>query len=66
MSLPLGARTIIDAKALIASLTFVPVPLALLAIGLSKHVVSNYILLIPFVELISIGAACAGEIAFFV
>jgi len=66
MSLPLGARTIINAKALIATLTFVPVPLALLAIGLSKHVVSNYILLIPSVELIAIGAACVGEIAFFV
>ena len=66
MSLPLGARTIIDAKALIATVTFVPVPLALLAIGLSKHVASNYILLIPFVELIAIGAACTGEIAFFV
>ena len=66
MSLPLGGRTIVNAKALIATLTFVPVPLALLAIGLSKHVSSNYILLIPFAELIAIGAACAGEIAFFV
>lgn len=66
MSLPLGARTIIDAKALVATSTFVPVPLALLAIGLSKHVASNYILLIPLAELIAIGAACMGEIAFFV
>jgi len=66
MSLPLVARTIIDAKALIATLTFVPVPLALLAIGLSKHASSNYILLIPFVELIAMGAACLGEIAFYV
>lgn len=66
MSLPLGARTIIDAKALIAILTFIPVPLALLAIGISKHVASNYILLIPFVELIAMGAACIGEIGFFV
>ena len=52
MSLPIGARTIINAKALIATLTFIPVPLALLAIGLSKNVVSSYILMIPFVELI--------------
>jgi len=66
MSLPLGARTIIDAKAFLAATTFIPVPLALLAIGLSKHVASNYILLIPFVELIAVCAACIGEIAFFV
>ena len=53
-------------KGIDCALTFVPVPLALLAIGLSKHVASNYILLIPFVELIAMGAACVGEIAFFV
>ena len=66
MSLPIGARTIIDAKTLIAALTFTPVPFALLAIGVSKTVASNYTLLIPFVEFIAIGAACAGEISFFV
>ncbi|MGI0090851.1 MAG: hypothetical protein ACREBS_03995 [Nitrososphaerales archaeon] len=65
MSLPLSARTIIDAKALVATLTFFPVPLALLAIGLSKHVASYYILLIPFMEVIAISAASAGEIGFF-
>lgn len=65
MSLPLNSRTIINAKAIIAALTFVPVPLALLAIGLSKPVASNFILLIPFVELIAVFAACVGEIAFF-
>ncbi len=66
MSLPLASKTVIDAKALIAASTFVPVPLALLAIGLSRHVPSDYVLLIPFIELIAICAACVGEIGFFI
>jgi predicted permease len=65
MSLPLGSRTIINAKAMIAALTFVPVPISLLAIALSKHVVSNYVLLIPFAEQVAVFAACLAEIAFF-
>lgn len=65
LSLPLGARTMIDAKAMVAALTFVPVPLALLGISLSKQVASSYILLIPVAELIAVFAACMGEIAFF-
>lgn len=65
MSLPLKMKTTINAKGLIAALTFVPVPIALLAIALSKQVVSNYVLAIPFVELIAVFAACTGEIAFF-
>jgi predicted permease len=65
MSLPLSSKTIINAKAMIAALTFVPVPIALLAIALSKPVVSDYILIIPFVELVAVCAACVGEIGFF-
>jgi predicted permease len=65
MSLPLCSRTIINAKAVIAALTFVPVPISLLAIALSKHVVSDYVLLIPFAEQIAVFAACLAEIAFF-
>ncbi len=66
LSLPLRGRTIINAKALIASLTYVPVPIALLLIGLSKQVSSPYTLLIPFVEAISVVAACTFQISFFV
>ena len=65
MSLPLGSRTIVDAKAMIALLTFIPVPLSLLTIGLSKQLSSEYILLIPFVELLAVCAATVAEIAFF-
>lgn len=66
LSLPLRGRTIVNAKALIASLTFTPVPIALALIGISKHVSSNYILLIPFVEAASVVAACTFQIGFFV
>jgi hypothetical protein len=66
LSLPLRGRTIINAKALIASLTYTPVPIALLLIGLSKQVSSPYTFLIPFVEAISVVAACTFQIAFFV
>ncbi len=66
LSLPLRGRTIINAKTIIASLTYAPVPITLLAIGLSKHISSEYTLLIPFVEALSVIAACIFEIAFFV
>lgn len=66
LSLPLKGRTIINAKSLIASLTYTPVPMALLIIGLSKQVSSSFTLLIPFVEAASVVAACTFQIAFFV
>ncbi len=66
LSLPLRGRTIINAKALIASLTYTPVPIALLLIGLSKQVTSPFTLVIPFVEAISVVSACIFQIAFFV
>jgi predicted permease len=66
LSLPLRGRTIVNAKALIASLTFTPVPIALLLIGISKQATSPIILMIPFVEAASVVAACTFQIAFFV
>ena len=66
LSLPLRGRTIVNAKALIASLTYTPVPIVLFFIGLSKQASSPYILLVPFVEAISVVAACTFQIAFFV
>lgn len=66
LSLPMRGRTIINAKALIASLTYTPVPIALLFIGLSKHITSSLTLLIPFVEFVSVVAAAVFQIAYFV
>jgi predicted permease len=66
LSLPLRGRTIVNAKALIACVTYSPVPIALLLIGLYKQVSSPFTLMIPFVEAMSIVAACVFQIAFFV
>ncbi len=66
LSLPLRGRTIINAKAFIASLMYTPVPIALLMIGMYKQVSSPFTLLIPFVEAASVVAACVFQIAFFV
>lgn len=66
LSLPLSGRTIVTAKALIASLTYTPVPIALFLIGLSKHVSSPFILSIPLVEAAAVVAACTFQISFFV
>jgi predicted permease len=64
-SLPIKVRQIIDAKTLVATLMFVPVPIALIFLGLSKQLTSYYLLLIPVVEVISIYASCMSEITVF-
>ena len=65
-SLPIRPRIIVTAKSLLSSIAYLPAPFALLLIGLSKHVTSGYNLLIPFVEIIAVVAACVAEIAYFV
>jgi Membrane protein of 12 TMs len=65
LSLPVRLGEIIDAKTLIATLTFIPVPIALAVIGLSKQLTSTYSLLIPFIELPVMYAACMAEIFLF-
>jgi hypothetical protein len=62
LSLPVKMREIIDAKTAIATTAFLPVPFSLLVIGLSKHLVSEYSILIPFIELLSMYAACSAEV----
>jgi predicted permease len=66
LSLPVRSKTVIYSKALVASLTFIPVPLTLLAIGLSKPLTSGYSIFIPFVEFLAVAAACLAEIKFFI
>jgi hypothetical protein len=65
VSLPIRQRIVVEAKSIVATLTFIPVPLTMVAIALSKNVTSLYSVFIPFVELIAMGAACLAEIAFF-
>jgi predicted permease len=62
LSLPVSMREVIDAKTLIATLAFLPVPLSLLVIGLSKQLSSGYSILIPFIEVLSMYAACSAEV----
>jgi predicted permease len=64
-SLPVRLRQIVDAKALVSTLMFVPVPVALIILGLTKQLTTPYSLLIPVVELVAIYAACMSEITLF-
>jgi predicted permease len=64
-SLPIRIRQIINAKTLVATLMFVPVPLALIVLGLTKELTSLYLLLIPVIEVIAVYAACMTEITMF-
>jgi len=66
LSLPIRPRIMINAKSLLSSLAYLPAPLTLLIIGVSRHVTSDYNFLIPFVETIALVAACVFEIGFFV
>ncbi len=64
-SLPIRVRQIISGKTLVATLMFVPVPLALIVLGLTKELTSLYLLLIPVIEVIAVYAACMTEITMF-
>jgi hypothetical protein len=64
-SLPIKVRQIIDAKTLVATLMFMPVPIALVVLGLSKELTSYYLLLIPAIEVIAVYASCMSEITVF-
>jgi Membrane protein of 12 TMs len=64
-SLPVRIRQIIDAKTLVATLMFAPVPAALIFLGLSKELTSDYLLIIPVIEIIAVYAACMTEITLF-
>jgi predicted permease len=64
-SLPIKVRQIIDAKTLVATLMFIPVPVALILLALSKQLTSYYLLLIPVIEVISVYASCMSEITVF-
>ncbi|MDH2900447.1 MAG: hypothetical protein PXY39_05700 [archaeon] len=64
-SLPVKVRQIIDAKTLVATLMFAPVPVALIILGLSKQLTSYYLLLIPVIEMIAVYASCMSEITLF-
>jgi hypothetical protein len=64
-TLPLNVNRIITSKAMIATLTYVPVPLVLLAIAFLKPLTSPLVLLIPFFVILSVASASIFEILLF-
>jgi len=66
LSLPISPRIIVKAKSVLSSLAYLPAPLALLVIGLSKDLTSPYNLIIPFAEIPAVVAACTSEITYFI
>jgi len=64
-TLPITSKRMVSAKALITMATFVPVPVALLCLGLFKPPTSWFTVLIPFFMVISIVSASIFEILIF-
>ena len=62
LSLPITGKMIIDAKSLIATLTYIPAPFAILLLQLLKSEVSISSLF-PFIEVLAVSAATTVEIA---
>jgi len=66
MSLPLGPSVIINAKSLISTLIYLPVPVVVLLIELIKGGTVGISALFPFVEILAISAATTAEVAVFI
>jgi predicted permease len=64
-TLPIDPRRIIIPKALIATATYVPVPVALAALSLFKPLTSPVSILIPFLIVLSVASASIFEIKLF-
>jgi len=64
-TLPLSLNQIVTSKTLISTLTFVPVPLVLLALAFLKPITSPILILIPFFCILSIASASIFEIQLF-
>ena len=62
LSLPLTGKLIIDAKSLIATLTYIPAPFAILLLQLLRSGVSISSLF-PFIEIFAVSAATTVEVA---
>ena len=64
-TLPMNVNRIITSKTLIATLTYVPVPLVLLSMAFLKPLTSPLILLIPFFVILTVASASIFEIQLF-
>jgi predicted permease len=64
-SLPISSRRIVASKALVATLTYVPVPLALTILSLIKPLAAPSAILIPFFTTTAVAVASIFEIRLF-
>ena len=65
MSLPIGARAVINGKSLISTLSYLPVPALILVIEIFRNT-SSIFFLVPLVETFAVSAATTTEIAMFI
>ena len=64
-TLPVNAGRIMISKTIIASATYIPVPLTLLCMAFLRHLTSPVAILIPFITTLAITSACVVEIELF-
>jgi predicted permease len=64
-TLPVNARRIITSKTLIATATYIPVPLTLLGLAFIKQLTSPMVILIPYITTLAIASASIFEIKLF-
>ena len=64
-TLPISSRRIIVSKALVSTLTYVPVPLALVLLSLIKPLTTSFAILIPFFEILAVASASIFEVKIF-
>jgi predicted permease len=66
MSLPLRPLTIVNAKALIVALTYLPVPIVMLILESQKTSTSPLLVFVPFIEILAVASAGAAQIGLFI
>jgi len=66
LSLPLSARVMVLAKSSIATVAYLPVPLAIWALLLLGRSASAWLYAIPIIEIGAVSAATCAELAFFI
>lgn len=66
LSLPLGSSVIVNAKSVVATLAYVPVPFAIAALTLSRGNTSDLLTIIPFVQILAVSTATTAQLSFFI
>jgi predicted permease len=66
LSLPLRPAVIVNAKALLVALTYLPVPIVMTILVLHKGLTSPLLVLIPYIEIFAVASAGAAQIGMFI